>query len=157
MRLPGVSVPALAVQAVALPAAALRARLLDRDLDVEVLDGEGGTAYVTPGDVLFDTGSAALRRDALPSVDAVAEQLLSEAGDGDITVDGHTDDVGSDADNQALSERRAAAVADRLVRRGVARDRLTVRGFGEDEPAATGTSPQARQRNRRVVIGVDAS
>lgn len=152
--LPATSLPPVAVPAAVVQAAVLQARVLDRAPDVEVLDGEGSTAYVTPGDVLFDTGSAALRRGALPSVDAVAAQVLRLDRGAAVTVDGHTDDVGSDADNQALSERRAAAVADRLVGEGVPRDRLTVRGFGEDEPAADGTGAQARQLNRRVVVGV---
>ena len=157
VQLPAVLVPAATVPAVTVPAAVLQGRLLERAPDVEVLDGDDATAYVTPGDVLFDTGSAELRGDALPSVDAVAEQVLRLPDRAAVTVDGHTDDVGSDADNQRLSERRAAAVADRLVRQGVPRDRVTVRGFGEQEPAADGTSDGARRRNRRVVVGVNAS
>ena len=94
--------------------------------------------------------------EALASVDAVAVQVLALAGTAAVTVEGHTDDVGADADNQALSERRAAAVADRLVTGGVPRERLTVRGLGETAPASLEDTAEGRQTNRRVVVGVAA-
>lgn len=151
---PGVVVPGVVLPGTVLPGAVLAGRVLDRAPDVEVLTGESSTAFVTPGDLLFDTGSSALRPEALASIDAVAVQVLALAGTAAVTVEGHTDDVGADADNQALSERRAAA--DRLVTGGVPRERLTVRGLGETAPASLEDTAEGRQTNRRVVVGVAA-
>ncbi len=70
----------------------------------------------------------------------------------DITVEisGHTDNVGSDASNQKLSERRANAVKDWLVREGINPDRITAVGYGESQPTATNDTPEGRQKNRRI-------
>lgn len=70
-----------------------------------------------------------------------------------LRIEGHTDDVGDEAMNQSLSERRAAAVREWLVSAGsVAGDRLETVGFGESRPAAEGTSAEARAQNRRVEL-----
>ena len=108
-------------------------------------------------DVLFDFDKADLRKDALPVLDAIA------AGAGPlgkpIRVEGHTDAKGSDAYNQALSERRAGAVEAALkARLGSAAVTLTAQGFGARRPVAANTKPDGsddeagRQRNRRVEI-----
>jgi outer membrane protein OmpA-like peptidoglycan-associated protein len=67
-------------------------------------------------------------------------------------LEGHTDDVGSDAYNMSLSERRAVSVRDYLVARGIAPGRLVLGALGESDPAMPGTSEEARAKNRRVVI-----
>jgi outer membrane protein OmpA-like peptidoglycan-associated protein len=72
-----------------------------------------------------------------------------------VSVDGHTDSVGSEAYNQKLSERRARAVADALVEDGVDRSRLDVRGFGKTKPIADNKTAEGRARNRRVEIVVE--
>jgi outer membrane protein OmpA-like peptidoglycan-associated protein len=69
-----------------------------------------------------------------------------------VTIEGHTDSVGSDATNQVLSEKRAAAVRDYLVSRGIATDRMTVTGLGETTPVATNDTAAGRQQNRRVEL-----
>lgn len=71
-----------------------------------------------------------------------------------VEVAGHTDNIGTEAYNQDLSERRAQAVADYLVNRGIDRDRMVVRGFGETRPKVANDTPENRQMNRRVVITV---
>jgi outer membrane protein OmpA-like peptidoglycan-associated protein len=71
-----------------------------------------------------------------------------------IDVLGHTDATGSDAYNQALSERRAQSVADYLTTHGVARARMGVRGYGESQPIATNEDESGRSQNRRVEIKV---
>jgi outer membrane protein OmpA-like peptidoglycan-associated protein len=153
---PGLVVPGRVLPGSVLPGAVLSGRVLERAADVEVLAGGRSTAFVTPGDVLFDTGSSTLKPAAEEALDAVAEAVLALPATAAIRVEGHTDDIGSDVDNQALSQRRASAVADRLVAARVPRARITIRGLGEAAPAAAGTSPGARQRNRRVVVGVDS-
>ncbi|MGB3618753.1 MAG: OmpA family protein, partial [Catalinimonas sp.] len=63
---------------------------------------------------------------------------------------GHTDNIGSDAYNQGLSQQRARAVYDYFVQNGVPAGRLSSKGYGESEPAATNSTPEGRQQNRRV-------
>jgi len=69
-----------------------------------------------------------------------------------VTVIGHTDSVGSDAYNQALSERRAQSVVNYLGDHGVARVRLEAVGRGETQPRTTNATEAGRQLNRRVEI-----
>ena len=65
---------------------------------------------------------------------------------------GHTDSVGTDAYNQKLSERRAAAVKDYLVSKGIPAAKVTTVGKGESQPVATNKTKEGRQKNRRVDI-----
>ena len=65
---------------------------------------------------------------------------------------GHTDAVGKDEDNMVLSERRAKAVYDYLIERGIEADRLTYRGYGETRPVATNDTPEGRAQNRRTTL-----
>jgi outer membrane protein OmpA-like peptidoglycan-associated protein len=104
-------------------------------------------------DVLFASDQHTLSAKARGVVDRAAASIREQADDGDVRVEGHTDDVDTDAYNQALSERRAASVAARL--RARLGDGFTVseEGRGEAEPVAEGTSPEARAANRRVEIG----
>ena len=80
--------------------------------------------------------------------------ILMTAHDYTISVNGHTDDVGSDAYNKALSERRAQAVRDYLVKAGLPPGILTVEGHGKSLPLVKGTSDAARAKNRRVELGL---
>ena len=73
-----------------------------------------------------------------------------------IVVTGHTDDIGSDEDNLALSEDRANTVVDHLVSVGIERSRLTAVGKGESEPVTSNRTERGRERNRRVVITIGA-
>ena len=67
-------------------------------------------------------------------------------------IDGYTDNVGSAAVNKRLSKARAQAVANALVKDGVARNRLVVRGFGKEHPLCSNATPEGRQCNRRVEV-----
>jgi len=80
--------------------------------------------------------------------------ILATATDYTISVNGYTDDVGSDEYNQKLSERRAQAVHDYLVEAGLSRDILSVEGHGKSQPLVKGTSEAARAKNRRVELGI---
>ena len=71
-----------------------------------------------------------------------------------LSVNGHTDDVGSDAYNQKLSERRAEVVRDYLVKAGLPAAALSVTGHGKSVPLVPGTSDAARAKNRRVELGI---
>ena len=74
-----------------------------------------------------------------------------------IRITGHTDDIGSERDNQILSEGRANAVRDELIKRGVAPDRIEANGKGESEPIADNATEEGRAKNRRVEFTITAT
>jgi outer membrane protein OmpA-like peptidoglycan-associated protein len=80
--------------------------------------------------------------------------ILMTATDTTVSVNGHTDDVGTDAYNQTLSLRRAEAVRDYLVKAGLSAGILSVTGHGKAVPLVPGTSDAARAKNRRVELGI---
>lgn len=84
-----------------------------------------------------------------PVLEAIAE-ILGTIPEVSVEVVGHTDSAGADADNQLLSEQRAAAVRDRLVELGVDANRLNARGEGESIPIADNDTPEGREQNRRI-------
>lgn len=104
-----------------------------------------------PQDVLFATGSAALRPDLTADLRAVGANLIDYPASR-IEVIGHTDNEGSAGLNQDLSQRRAAAVANVLVGNGVPAGRISTLGRGEDAPIASNLTAQGRAQNRRVEI-----
>ena len=105
------------------------------------------------GGVLFDPTSAELRREAL-SLLAELKRTMIDPNPARISIEGHTDDVGADADNQSLSERRARSVAAWLTAQGVAAARMDASGAGESRPAVPNTSAANRAKNRRIEITV---
>ena len=106
---------------------------------------------LTFGDMLFDTGGSTLKPGAQLLLDKLAAYLQQNPGAHAI-IEGHTDNTGSDAMNQALSERRAAAVAAALQARGITGDRLETVGLGESYPVATNDTSAGREENRRVEV-----
>ena len=106
---------------------------------------------LTFGDMLFDTGGSTLKPGAQLLLDKLAAYLAQNPETRAI-IEGHTDNVGSDAMNQGLSERRAAAVAAALQMRGIGIDRLEITGFGESYPVATNDTSAGREQNRRVEV-----
>jgi outer membrane protein OmpA-like peptidoglycan-associated protein len=106
--------------------------------------------------VLFETGSANLSAQAKSDL-AAAATVFNKYDDTNIRIEGHTDDTGSDAVNQPLSERRAEAVADVLEANGVASSRLTEAGYGSSQPKVPNDSDANRAKNRRVELGIYAN
>ena len=106
------------------------------------------------GSVLFDFDSDAIRADAERTLTEVAEVLQAYPGR-PVRIEGHTDSIASDAYNQALSERRAAAVRKWLGAHGVEAGRMTTAGLGESRPVAGNETAAGRQENRRVEIVVE--
>jgi len=106
---------------------------------------------VTLSDVLFDTAAATLKPGADLSLDRLAA-YLKDHPQTKVVIEGHTDSTGSDEYNEALSQRRADAVAKALVIRGVSPDRLNTVGRGSAYPIATNGTAAGRQQNRRVEI-----
>ena len=111
---------------------------------------------LTLGDVLFDTGKSELNSGASRKLDQLA-QFLSEHKDRRVQIDGFTDSVGSDSYNRELSQRRANAVKNALLTRGVDSTRINTEGYGKAFPVANNAESSGRQLNRRVevVIGGD--
>ena len=105
--------------------------------------------YTFSAGVLFDSGNDILRPEAGAELDSLTAFLQKFPGVV-IGISGHTDDVGSEADNLDLSERRARSVQNCLAAKGIAADRLRSRGFGETRPVADNTTEAGRQANRRV-------
>jgi outer membrane protein OmpA-like peptidoglycan-associated protein len=101
----------------------------------------------------FEFDKADLRPQDREVLSRIAGIILT-SHDYTIHVDGHTDDVGTAAYNQALSERRAQAVRDYLVEAGLPAGILTVQGHGKSLPLVKGTSEVARAKNRRVELGL---
>ncbi len=103
--------------------------------------------------VRFDSGSAELTQQARDQLDQMGQALQSL--DQSFTIGGHTDDVGDESYNEALSRRRAAAVRGYLTDKfGIEADRLEVRAYGESAPIESGTTSDARASNRRVEFEV---
>ncbi|MCE2737943.1 MAG: OmpA family protein [Rhodobacter sp.] len=115
----------------------------------QVVNNGNSLTVTMPQDILFATNSAALRPDLLRDLDALATNLLNYP-DSTIEIVGHTDNTGTAALNQDLSQRRAGAVADKLRTAGVPSRRIVAIGRGEDFPVASNLTPEGRALNRRV-------
>ncbi|MGH8492111.1 MAG: OmpA family protein [Moraxellaceae bacterium] len=111
---------------------------------------------LTFGDVLFATGKSDIKAGAMANFDRLADSLKKQEG-GRITIEGHTDSVGSDASNITLSQRRAESVRSYLVSRGVAAETISATGKGSAFPVTSNASAAGRQKNRRVEVIIDDS
>lgn len=100
----------------------------------------------------FATGSAVLSPESAALCDSIAATLAAHPEVVRIRIEGHTDDTGYREQNMKLSRRRAEAVRDALVTRGIAAARLVAEGFGASRPIVEGTSADARRQNRRVEL-----
>lgn len=111
-----------------------------------------GMVITLSGSVLFASGKADLLPSARLKLNEVAKSLIEQDPDSTMVVEGHTDSQGSEAFNQDLSQRRAQAVRDYLVSRGIAGDRVTAEGFGASRAIADNATAEGRANNRRVEI-----
>ena len=111
---------------------------------------------VVKNDVLFDFNSAALRSSSRESLREMAN-VFKKYNNTTISVEGHTDSIGSASYNKTLSRRRANSVESYLEDLGVRSSRLETVGYGESEPRASNSTASGRQLNRRVEIHVHAN
>ncbi|MFN4286476.1 MAG: OmpA family protein [Lacibacter sp.] len=117
---------------------------------------------LTPGAALvlryifFDTNSDALQPSSLAELDQVV-QLLQQNPSLVIEISGHTDNVGKPADNQLLSEKRARAVVQYLIQKGIGAERLRAKGYGATKPVADNATEAGRAQNRRTELQVVAN
>ncbi|MDH7515592.1 MAG: DUF6089 family protein [Bacteroidota bacterium] len=117
-------------------------------LKADVFKVETGAKIVLEG-INFETNKATI----LPESEEIlmrAYQTMRTNPTLRVEISGHTDDVGSDASNQKLSERRANAVRDWLVNKGIDGSRIQTKGYGEKQPTVPNTSPENRAKNRRI-------
>ena len=106
-------------------------------------------ATVVLNNVFFDFDRATLKPDSYPELNRVAE-LMEERSGLRIEVAGHTDNIGPDAYNVGLSERRARSVVNYLIGKGIDTSRFEIKYFGNTQPVADNSSREGRRKNRRV-------
>src|SRR6202023_1106999 len=101
------------------------------------------------GTIRFESGRATIDPDSAGLLDRLIETAL-RCPTADIEIAGHTDADGEDAFNQALSEKRAQAVADYLVRAGLPANRFTATGYGSTQPVASNETDEGKGQNPRI-------
>lgn len=116
-----------------------------------------GMVITLSGSVLFPSNESTLLPGAMVKLNEVADALIKGNPDSNIVVEGHTDSQGKRDYNMDLGRKRADAVRDQLVQRGVAADRIKSVGIGPDRPVAENTTAEGRANNRRVEIIVQPS
>ncbi len=99
--------------------------------------------------ITFETNSAELNQESFAELDRLVE-LMKKNPNIKVEISAHTDDVGSEAYNLKLSQRRAQAVVDYLKQHGIPEDRMIAKGYGETQPLVPNDSPEHRAMNRRV-------
>jgi outer membrane protein OmpA-like peptidoglycan-associated protein len=130
---------------------AARAEQLQKELEKMSAQQPDRGMVVMLQDVLFDVGQSRLRSGAKARLDQLAS-VMRNFGERRVLVEGFTDSTGSDVANVVLSERRAQAVRDALVARGIPASRIDFRGHGSARPVASNDTAAGRQQNRRVEI-----
>ena len=106
---------------------------------------------LTIGDVLFSTGTATLSPIADNEISRLAV-FMNKYPDRQVLIEGYTDSTGPESANLDLSLQRANSVSDKLVARGISKNRITTRGFGEEYPVAGNDTAAGREQNRRVDV-----
>ncbi|MCP3974617.1 MAG: OmpA family protein [bacterium] len=127
---------------------------LESELEVDPSAVAAVLTELLQGTATFEVASARLSAEAMVLLDSAIE-ILQDNPTTVLTVEGHTDDVGTEEDNRLLSEARAQAVVDYLVAGGVAEERLAAVGFGESQPIADNGTADGRSENRRIQFVVE--
>lgn len=129
-------------------------KFADANFQPAAIEVTGDCANVQIADlakmIYFKTGTHTLVDASKQSLDVIAQYL--KATEGNYEIQGHTDDVGSEANNMALSQRRAQTVMDYLVSKGVPAERLKAVGYGESRPKYDNKTADGRAQNRRIEI-----
>ena len=136
-----------------------------RDYTLDVIEIEAMTQEVSANDMLdalnksgfialyinFDTGKAEIKTESVPVLEQIVK-LLKDNPSLNVSIEGHTDNVGTAAANKVLSEQRAKAVMAAVVKGGVAATRLGAVGWGQEKPVSDNRTDEGRAKNRRVEI-----
>ena len=123
------------------------------DSGIEVKREGDNLRLIMPGNITFDTGRANISANFYPVLDDVA-LVINKYEKTTLQVVGHTDNVGSNSQNQLLSENRATSVKNYLTQKGVDNRRVTTLGMGESQPIASNADANGRQKNRRVELTI---
>jgi OmpA-OmpF porin, OOP family len=116
----------------------------------EILDALNKDGYIALN-ILFDIGKSTIQNESLAAVDQIYE-LMKNNATLNISIEGHTDNVGDAASNKTLSNERAKAVTDALIAKGVDKSRISFVGWGQEKPVADNRTEEGRAANRRVEI-----
>jgi outer membrane protein OmpA-like peptidoglycan-associated protein len=114
---------------------------------------ENGIVTTLKNNLLFDTGKANLKPAAIDSINQISD-IIKKYPEDKLIVVGFTDDVGTDANNQRLSEQRAQSVRLAMITRGVPAASIEPIGMGEANPVALNTTAEGRAQNRRVELQI---
>jgi len=104
--------------------------------------------------VEFDFDKSTIKKGYDKDINDLAK-VMKDYPDLNVVIEGHTDNVGTAAYNKKLSQRRAEAVKQYMVEKGIDANRITAEGFGFDRPIASNDTEEGRQKNRRVEAAVD--
>ncbi len=99
----------------------------------------------------FDTGKFEIKPESQPTIDQIF-QLMKDNPELKLSIEGHTDNVGSPSNNKVLSDNRAKAVMNAVVSSGIDASRLAAVGWGQERPIADNRAEEGRAKNRRVEI-----
>lgn len=113
----------------------------------EKLNKEGSVALY----INFETGKSTIKPESAKIVEEIATMLKSNPAL-KVSIEGHTDNVGTPAANKTLSDSRAKAVMSALIAKGIEAARLTAKGWGQDKPVADNATEDGKAKNRRVEI-----
>lgn len=134
-----------------------QAREIEEDLEGAKVERVGEGIKITfDSGILFDVNSYTLRDVSKDNIAKLSE-ILQKYDDTNIMVAGHTDNTGTEEYNQELSEQRAMSVAEFAAFTGVEASRMTIVGYGEQQPIADNSTAEGRQQNRRVEIAIWAN
>lgn len=125
----------------------MKAKMLDAEQMKAALDAQGHVALY----LNFDTDATAIRADSQPVVGEIVK-LLKANPTLKLEVQGHTDNAGTPAHNQTLSDGRARSVVAAIIAQGIAADRLTPKGYGQTKPIADNATDDGKAKNRRVEL-----
>ncbi len=116
----------------------------------DILDALNKDGYIALN-ILFDTGKSTIQNESMTIVDQILD-LMKNNTTLNISIEGHTDNVGDAASNKKLSNDRAKAVMDALIAKGVDKTRMSFVGWGSERPVADNRTEEGRTQNRRVEI-----
>jgi OmpA-OmpF porin, OOP family len=117
-------------------------------MDLHIIPVETGSTMVM-NNLFFDFDKATIKSESYPELNRIA-QFLKDNPEVSLLLSGHTDSFGTELYNQKLSERRAKAVVDYFITKGIATERLEYLGYGESKPVANNKTEKNRKKNRRV-------
>ena len=134
-----------------------QARELEEELENATVERVGEGIKITfDSGILFETESYTLQEASKENIAKLAE-VLQKYEDTNILFGGHTDSRGTEEYNQKLSENRAQSVAEYAAFTGVDAERITIIGYGEEQPVASNDTEAGRQQNRRVEVAIWAN